>query len=222
MSSRLHSPSSPAAGTSKARLTASERRASILEAALKLFSERGFRGTTTRELAQAVGVTEPVLYEHFKTKSELYAALIDAKSREGLEELVSRRDSFLAKGDDRGFFTLIANIILDFHEQDPAYLRLMLYSALENHELKQLLFERQNAVFLGVIQQYLEARMDAGKLRRINPRIVAQSLTGMVAQYSMSRVLFQCGDNLPERQEAVDGMIGILLHGLIVNEDSHA
>jgi AcrR family transcriptional regulator len=64
-------------------MTSEERRAAILAAAVRLFAERGFRGTTTRALARAVGVSEPVLYEHFKSKHELYKAIVEAKSREG-------------------------------------------------------------------------------------------------------------------------------------------
>lgn len=60
-----------------ARLSSSARRAAILDEAVKLFSEKGFRGVTTRELAAAVGVTEPVLYQHFETKRDLYRALIE-------------------------------------------------------------------------------------------------------------------------------------------------
>jgi AcrR family transcriptional regulator len=44
------------------RLSKDQRRQAIVEAAAALFAERGFRGVTTRELAKAVGVTEPVLY----------------------------------------------------------------------------------------------------------------------------------------------------------------
>ena len=58
-------------------MTATERRAAIIQAAMKLFSERGFRGTTTREIASAVGVSEPVLYQHFPSKGDLYTAIIE-------------------------------------------------------------------------------------------------------------------------------------------------
>ena len=61
----------------KQRLSAEERKAAIVEAAVHLFAERGFRGTTTRELAAAVGVSEPVLYQHFSAKSDLYSAIIE-------------------------------------------------------------------------------------------------------------------------------------------------
>ena len=62
------------------RLPALERRQAIIEAAAGLFAEKGFRGVTTRELAQAVGVSEPVLYQHFQTKRDIYEAIVESKS----------------------------------------------------------------------------------------------------------------------------------------------
>ncbi len=57
------------------RLSADESRAGILRTALQVFAERGFHGTTTRELAQAAGVSEALLFRHFPTKNDLYKAL---------------------------------------------------------------------------------------------------------------------------------------------------
>src|SRR5579884_721131 len=125
-----------------ARLSAQERRAAIVTAAVRLFSEKGFRGTTTRELAASVGVSEPVLYQHFATKKDLYAAIIDAKSNE-IEQIAGRLKSWSDSTDDQGFFACIANIILDWHEQNPAWLRLYLFSALEKHEMADLFYDRR-------------------------------------------------------------------------------
>ena len=63
----------------KTRMRGEERYAAIVRCAIRLFAEKGFRGATTRELASALGVTEPVLYRHFPTKRDLYNAIIEAK-----------------------------------------------------------------------------------------------------------------------------------------------
>ena len=60
-----------------ARLTGQERRAAIIDAAINCFAQNGFRGVTTRELAQSAGVSEPVLYDHFPSKRDLYNAIIE-------------------------------------------------------------------------------------------------------------------------------------------------
>ena len=50
-----------------------ERRLQILRVAVTLFAHEGFRGTTTKKIAQAAGVSEAMVFRHFATKEELYA-----------------------------------------------------------------------------------------------------------------------------------------------------
>src|SRR5438105_9768858 len=101
------------------RMKSGERREAIVAAAIRLFSEKGFRGTTTRELAAAVGVTEPVLYEHFKTKRDLYDAIVGAKAEEGIVLLSALRDRYIEADDDAGFFTELGNMIIAWYTHDP-------------------------------------------------------------------------------------------------------
>jgi AcrR family transcriptional regulator len=61
-----------------ARLSAAERKHAIVEAVRDVFAEKGFDGTTTRELAKAAGVSEALLYKHFPSKESLYTAMLDA------------------------------------------------------------------------------------------------------------------------------------------------
>src|SRR2546421_11659687 len=65
------------------RMAAEERRLQIAQVAMRLFSERGFRGTTTKEIAQAAGVSEAIIFRHFTTKDDLYTAIIDLNARTG-------------------------------------------------------------------------------------------------------------------------------------------
>ena len=60
-----------------------DRRRQIVDVAMRLFSERGFRGTTTKEIATAAGVSEAIIFRHFATKEELYTAIIDHKACSG-------------------------------------------------------------------------------------------------------------------------------------------
>ncbi|MEQ8850912.1 MAG: TetR/AcrR family transcriptional regulator [Phycisphaerales bacterium] len=59
------------------RLPAAKRREQLLDTAVLLFAERGFGGATTAELARAAGVTEPIIYRHFRSKRDLFIAVID-------------------------------------------------------------------------------------------------------------------------------------------------
>lgn len=57
------------------KLSAEERRAAIIRAVRRVFAEKGFDGTTTRELADAAGVSEALLFKHFPTKEALFEAM---------------------------------------------------------------------------------------------------------------------------------------------------
>jgi TetR/AcrR family transcriptional regulator len=58
------------------RLKAPERRSQLIVVATQLFAERGFDATTTAAIAAAAGVSEPILYRHFRSKQELFAAIV--------------------------------------------------------------------------------------------------------------------------------------------------
>lgn len=62
-------------------MTAEARREAIVEAVRDVFAEKGFDGTTTRELAKAAGVSEALLYKHFPSKEVLYAAMLEGCSK---------------------------------------------------------------------------------------------------------------------------------------------
>ena len=59
------------------RLSADARREQILDVAIEVFGRAGFHGASMNDIADAAGVTKPVLYQHFDSKSDLYAALLD-------------------------------------------------------------------------------------------------------------------------------------------------
>jgi AcrR family transcriptional regulator len=60
------------------RLSSDERRQAIIEAVKQVFAEKGFDGTTTRELAKAAGISEALLYNYFPSKESLYVAMLGA------------------------------------------------------------------------------------------------------------------------------------------------
>ena len=198
------------------KLTALERKAAIVDAAIKLFSEKGFRGTTTRELAAAVGVSEPVLYQHFQTKSDLYAAIIIKTKSQDAQRFTEELEIYLAGADDRGFFTFLANQILDFYEKDPTYLRLLLFSALERHELKDRFHDRKAQGAMRAIAGYIGRRVRQGVFRSMDPTFLALSFMGMVAHYGQDRLFSEHSEWPADRRDVVDGMVTIFLDGIRV------
>jgi TetR/AcrR family fatty acid metabolism transcriptional regulator len=72
------------------------RRERILAAAIKVFAQAGFHAASTRAIAKAAGVTDPLLFYHFKSKADLYLAAVQdqiAKLREGLDQALTGVDN---------------------------------------------------------------------------------------------------------------------------------
>jgi AcrR family transcriptional regulator len=198
----------------QARMSSEERRDAILKAALKLFSERGFRGTTTRALAEEVGVTEPVLYEHFKSKRDLYLAIIDAKSREGMARGMALVMPYAEARDDRGFFLRLGEFILECHSADPSYSRLLLLTALEDAELGNVFYERQSEG-REQLAEYIRLRIEEGAFREVDPRIAARAFASMFAWHANMGVLYHDTFIKKSRSEVVEGMVDIFLRGIL-------
>src|SRR5580704_9006247 len=64
------------------RLTAGQRRRQLFAVALELFAQRGYRATTMDDIAEAAGVTKPLVYQHFSSKRALYLELVDSIAQE--------------------------------------------------------------------------------------------------------------------------------------------
>lgn len=94
------------------RLPVAERRGLIVEAAGRLFGERGYDGTRLDDIAAAAGVTKPVLYRHFDSKRELYLALL-ARHR---DDLSSFADAMPAEGSQRERLRAVLEIWLAYVE----------------------------------------------------------------------------------------------------------
>src|SRR5579863_752491 len=118
------------------RMSGEDRRRQLIEVAIDLFSKHGFNGTTTREIACAAGVTEAIIFRHFATKQDLYAAILDHSCPAiGDEKWLAEVQSRMDRDDDEGLFRLIVSSILETHRTEPRFERLMLHASLEGHEL---------------------------------------------------------------------------------------
>jgi len=195
------------------RLSADARRAQILREAAQLFGSHGFNGTTTRDVAARVGITEAALYRYFPSKEAMYQAILD--ERMAKPDLFAPLESIASTGDDRAVFTSLALTLLRSVEEDPSILRLLLYSALEGHELARPFQEGRIRRLRELLQTYIERRMREGAFRAIDPQLGARAFIGMVVDHLIVRVVFGQRDQYPQPPEVVaDAFVSIFLDGI--------
>jgi AcrR family transcriptional regulator len=167
------------------RLSSLDRRRQILRTASGIFARRGYRGTTTREIAQRAGINEALLFRHFPSKAKLYWTLI--------EELCSargRRHNIEAGGTDLEIFTAIAREMLVRNARDTELTRLLWFTALENHTLSQRFFRTFIAVYYEELATYIRRRVREGAFRNVDPLLSARGFLGMVVYHFLVQELF--------------------------------
>ncbi|MFN0108344.1 MAG: TetR/AcrR family transcriptional regulator [Blastocatellia bacterium] len=173
------------------RMAAEDRRQQILDVAVQLFSQKGFRGTTTKEIALAAGVNEAIIFRHFATKSDLYVAIIDQKAEsESVKALQNAISEAMERGDDRQVFESFAFHILEFHQQDDTAMRILLYSALEGHEMAEMIFTNHILKLHKRLAEYIKKRMTEGAFRTTDAMLAVRGFVGMVMNQAMVKKFF--------------------------------
>jgi AcrR family transcriptional regulator len=167
-----------------------ERRRQLLDAAADLFAQRGFAGTTTRQIAAAVGTSETVLFRLFPTKESLYAAILEhrvpvAEVERWLGELRKIAD----RRDDEALFTAFVKAVLRSHRTNATYHRLMLFAALENHELARLGQVKYTSPVASFLREYVSRRQAEGAFTRLRPELIVHMLFSVVGHYAMWNAL---------------------------------
>ncbi|GIW46944.1 MAG: TetR family transcriptional regulator [Deltaproteobacteria bacterium] len=200
--------------TEKLKKTRLSARDKILEAAIELFSEKGFSGTTTKEIAERAGVNEALIFRYFSTKKELYGAIIEKKIEEdpGIEAPIKLyRDT----RDDWLIFKSIALKMFECVEKDQTFLRLLYFSALEGHELSDMFFDTYVEYVNMLLSEYIEERISEKAFKKVNPFLAARAFIGMVANYIVVQELFgERRKRNPRKEEVVETFVEIFLNGI--------
>jgi AcrR family transcriptional regulator len=162
--------------TARQRLAAA-RREQILETALKLFAERGFDATSTRQIAKEVGIAEGLIFHYFPTKASLLTAILEDRL-EGRRAFRTRLRPLLEDAGGKPapeVLRAVASGWLATLRRDEAFVIVLFATAQTNPEVRQAwqgLIREGTELLTG----YLAARVEAGELRKDLPLETAATM----------------------------------------------
>jgi len=209
------------------RLSSEARRAAIIKAVQRAFAEKGFHGTTTRELAEAAGVSEALLFKHFPNKQALFAAMQQSCCGEQDHGRIERLKALEPSASTLVLMVhfLISKVVGSAarNEEQDVQNRLMLRSLAEDGEFARLLFRRLAAGWIPKIEQCLEAAGDAGDA--VNGRVlpgVAGWFTHHLAEVLMLHLLpaTPIVDYGLPRDKLVEQAVWFALRGMGLKEEA--
>lgn len=193
------------------RVPAEGRRQQIIDVATALFARQGFNGTTTRQIAQRAGVNEAIIFRHFPTKEDLYWAVIEAQCtvRAGRAAL----EACLAADCDPA--VTLVSVAEDFLRRDTTLTRLLLFTALEKHELSDRFYRTHVARYFELLSEFVRRHIERGYFRPVDPLLAARSFIGMLFHHFHVQELYggksyQQFDNTEVARTLVD----VWLHGV--------
>lgn len=149
------------------KLSGEERREAIITAVRRLFADKGFHGTTTRELAQAAGVSEALLFKHFPNKEALYSAMLLSCCQQKDPAMVERMKALEPSASTLVFLVhRLVSHMLDGRptgdDEQAVQHRLMLRSLLEDGEFARIFLKRIPALWISKVTESLQAAVKAG------------------------------------------------------------
>jgi AcrR family transcriptional regulator len=168
------------------RLPASERKAQILHTAAELFSQQGYEGTKTSQIAREAGVNEAIIFRHFTNKEELYWAVLEASCASVSIETMLNGDL-----DPHEVLISLGRAILEKMSKHPQTMRLLYFAALENHKLSHRFFRLYTANRYEELADYIRTQIKHGIFRDdIDPLLAARGFLGSLIYHVHIQELF--------------------------------
>jgi AcrR family transcriptional regulator len=191
------------------------RKQQILDAALIVFSEKGFAKATTAEIARAAGVAEGTIYNYFHSKRELFVAVIRSVIINA--PLLDLFKKFPQQDITLSFKQILENRF-DLMESGPmSRVPTLMGEVLHDPELEALLVKQFFQPLLSQLDGTYRMMMKSGKIRSLEPDVVVRAVGGLILGFLMLRMLE--GEASPlnrlPREKVAEDVATILLYGLL-------
>lgn len=148
-----------------------DRREDILSASLFLFAEKGFHGTSMRDIAREADITEGLIYHYFASKRDLFRAIIEEHS---FLPLLRTLPELAEQLDLRGLLIVLARGFFDVLHQNKQLTRLLLQEVQVFPEEKEAFFADAVGQSIGVLGSILEDRMNERAKAQVDPQVAAR------------------------------------------------
>lgn len=195
------------------QMTAKQKR--IVEAALKIFAEKGFHGGSTSEIAREANVAEGTIFRHYKNKKELLLSLVfPALIKMAAPRILKDAKYLLSKKEapvEEVLEELIKNRLKVAKENWPR-LKIAFIESQYHPEIKEAFKKNLASEGRATIEAFLSSRVASGELRDLKVGTMARAVFSIAAGFIISRQFFD--EEEINEDEEINTIVDILLNGL--------
>jgi TetR/AcrR family transcriptional regulator, cholesterol catabolism regulator len=191
-----------------------DRREQIIDAAMRVFSQKGFTRATNKDIAREAGITPGLIYHYFENKEALLKAIVEGRSPLRLVNTLSPQVLMLSPESFLRFIILQVLGIVE-GENFVQLLRVLLPEVLHNPTMSQVGVGILQRV-LGFLASYFASKMESGELCQADPALTAQVLMGCIVGFVLRRQILH--DELALRyshEEIADAVVETVYRGLL-------
>jgi TetR/AcrR family fatty acid metabolism transcriptional regulator len=194
------------------RLPREQREAQILDAATRVFANKGFRAATTREIAAEAGISEGTIYNYFDSKYDLLIAMSKRLALESLLQL----EALPPETSVRSYVTALVTDRFQLLVKHMDLIRALMPEVLVDDDLKRVYTEEVLSPAVTYLGALIDNRTKAGVFRKVKTDIVGRAMIGAVMSFGY--LWLQEPSLLEERsqEELVSEVVGLFLDGLRV------
>ncbi|MCS7200128.1 MAG: TetR/AcrR family transcriptional regulator [Caldimicrobium sp.] len=186
----------------------------ILFSALKLFSEKGYLGATTREIAKEAGISEVTLFRHFVTKENLFISLLNKHSfLPILKELIKDYQSKPLKES----LVAIATAFIKQLRENKALVKIMHAEFNRYPEPIKKVYKNLIEDTISELARYFQNFQKRGEIISIDPYILAQAFLGLFYSYFQCEEIGESERNVKFSEDfIISTYVEIFLKGLLI------
>ncbi len=191
------------------------RRNQILDAATKVFAEKGFHPTTIKDIAKKAGIAEGTIYIYFENKTALLIGILDLM-RESAQQ--DADFSTVSMGDFRSFLKVYLRQPLIVPKADNFELfRVVISEIMVNKELRELYYQKIFEPTITMAESYFQQWAEQDNLKPANLSLTLRAISGMVLGLILEYIM---GDKILESEwdELPDFLADLILDGLRSNK----
>lgn len=193
------------------RLKKEERRGQILKAALDVFQEKGFNGSTTKEIAEKAGVAEGTVFRYFKTKKDLLLAMIPEEVADSLGDLFKN----MKGSSEEDILKAVLKNRLGLVKKNFPVARMLFSEAQYHPEIRESFIEKIILKSVRHIEVFLEDKTKQGKFKDYDPRILSRAFAGMIFIFILWKEVLQADNYVNfNEDEVIDKVVDIYLNGV--------
>ncbi len=192
----------------------------ILQAAIKLFSEKGFDAATSKEIAREAGIAEGTIFNYFKTKKDILSAILVSLINLVSEKIVLKGIKDILTEDKEGDIrTILKKIIYDrikLVDRVFPMAQVIFVEAILHEDVKEALYKNLIKNIVEMFDKYYDEMVEKGILKEgLDSMAVLRSIAGNIAIFIGQRKIFGKYFKHENIDEEIDKVIDIILYGII-------